>query len=140
MDFLKKYADLAKLRKKSSLNVQWDMPSSLNGQQIPPLILLPFIENAFKYVAHEDGWIHIKTDITTDNLHFYIANNVIEKGDLKNGMEEGGIGLSNVRRRLELLYPRDYQLNIQETKEAFKVDLTLPLNANLNTKVEVSHT
>src|SRR5690606_14633999 len=97
--------------------------------KIAPLILLPFVENAFKHgVSHFPGvaFVSIKTKIVETNLFFKIENsrNPILK---KEESHSNGVGLKNVRKRLDLIYPEKHMLNIDEKEETFSVNLTLQL-------------
>jgi LytS/YehU family sensor histidine kinase len=93
---------------------------------IPPLLFIPFIENSFKHsriIDTENGWVKIKLSSTEKMIHFEISNSIPAVPIAKD--KTRGIGLENVRRRLELLYPGSYELNISETKSAFNVELNI---------------
>jgi LytS/YehU family sensor histidine kinase len=88
------------------------------------MLLLPFIENAFKHsLAHEKdkAWIHIDIRLKKDDLHMQVANSCHPS------KQTNGIGLANVKKRLELSYPGQYQLNIHPGDERFEIDLTIAL-------------
>jgi LytS/YehU family sensor histidine kinase len=96
---------------------------------IAPFILMTFVENAFKHVSkHKDSPNWIKMDLAVDNmkLKMTIANSRAEN-DSRQAIHYGGIGLKNVQRRLDLLYPGQHQLDIQQTPDDFKVNLELQL-------------
>lgn len=92
---------------------------------IAPMLLIPFVENAFKHSKIEDrekAWISISLTVKDGTLHFIVENSMPTDTFYKD--KTGGIGIENVRRRLELIYPEKYTLSI-ENKETFKVALTL---------------
>ncbi|MEO1624782.1 MAG: histidine kinase [Bacteroidota bacterium] len=139
LDFLKKYADLAQLRKKRDLQVHWQLPERVDGLQIPPLVLLPFVENAFKHVAHERGWIKITAELDGESFLFSVSNNCSDDPipePPSEQIESGGIGLVNVRRRLALLYPDQQLLQIQQETDHFEVRLRLPVQSTVEQPLE----
>jgi two-component system LytT family sensor kinase len=126
--YLRDYVDLQKLRKDEHYSVAFSSSPSVKGFAIEPLLLVPFVENAFKHVSHYSSKSnYIKLDMHRENGHFtFTAEN--SKESTKTTEKPGGIGLVNVRRRLELLYPGKHQLSIQNDPEKYKVELTLSLN------------
>ena len=137
VEFLKQYASLAQLRKSNDqLEVNWQLPQQLNGEQVAPLLLLPFVENAFKHVSRKDGLIDIHLSLENDRLRFMVTNTTDtgtkqQKNEhIVNGIPEGGIGLSNVRRRLELLYPGQHQFEIHEKATTYQILVEVPLGHN----------
>jgi two-component system LytT family sensor kinase len=125
--YLRDYVDLQKLRKDEHYSVAFSSSPSVKGFAIEPLLLVPFVENAFKHVSHFSSKTnYIKLDMQRENGHFtFTAEN--SKESTKTTEKPGGIGLVNVKRRLELLYPGKYQLSIQNDAEKYKVKLTLEL-------------
>ena len=109
-----------------------NMPD-LNGMDfvkslvVPPLILITFIENAFKHgVSYQhESFIEVKMAIEGDSLIFECRNS---KAEVSNE-EKGGVGLSNVRKRLDLLYEQNYTLSIHDEPQVYTVELTLPLKS-----------
>ncbi|HFA48625.1 MAG TPA: hypothetical protein ENJ95_06340 [Bacteroidetes bacterium] len=100
-----------------------------NGIKIAPLLLAPFVENAFKHGIdlHKDSFIKIDISVENDKLVFQAINSNFKKG--KNDLQQqSGIGLENVKRRLQLLYPKKHNLKIDDTVGYFKIILTLHLN------------
>ena len=96
---------------------------------IAPFMLMTFVENAFKHVSrHTDSanWISISVTTTGHLLNFSIANSVAPFGSGE-VVRYGGIGLKNVQRRLDLLYPGQYELAIDNDGQTFEVRLTLEL-------------
>lgn len=131
IDFLENYINISKLRK-NRLKLSFQKPHTLNGEQIAPLLLVPLVENAFKHVSDEknrQNLINIDIQLKQKNLVFHIENSTKpseEKPD--SPIKESGIGLSNVKRRLDLLYPGQYQLHHTQNDEVYTVNLSLPLS------------
>lgn len=124
--YLKDYVDLQQLRKDEKYSVQFNYSADIKGFRIEPLLLIPFVENAFKHISHNsDKTNFIKLDIGRNNgtLLFTIENS--KEREKATVQKQGGIGLTNVRRRLELLYPGKHELSIAETDQLFSVTLKL---------------
>lgn len=126
--YLKDYVDLQKLRKDENYMVEFNSSPQVKGFAIEPLLLVPFVENAFKHISHFTGKKNfVKLSMDRSNGHFsFSVENSKEQG--KSTEQQGGIGLANVKRRLELLYPGRYELNIKDENEKYKVDLSLKLD------------
>ncbi|NAS11146.1 sensor histidine kinase [Poritiphilus flavus] len=131
LDYLVNFIELEKLRQESELlelNVDLDKTTSLT-LEIAPFLMIPFVENAFKHVSYHKNaknWIDIQLRLEQSNLQLMVSNSrnplVVEK---ENGVN--GIGLANVKRRLELLYPNAHKLEIikDNLQHAIKLDLKL---------------
>ena len=127
MMYLKSYVDLQRLRKNNS-RIFFNAHDDMKGFYIAPLLLLPFVENAFKHVADEaDAERIIDVDIQRENglLVFRITNTADFSAQ---NSEDRGIGLKNVRRRLDLLYNDRYTLNIEKTMAEYSVKLQIKLS------------
>lgn len=123
---LKNYVELQRLRKDEHYDIQFTFSEELKNFTVPPLLLLPFIENAFKHVSHFTDRKNIITiDLKKSGNQFELV--VFNTKDPKPTPGNGGIGLKNVQRRLELLYPTRHDLKITEQPEAFRAQLTLTL-------------
>ncbi|RRB02239.1 sensor histidine kinase [Larkinella rosea] len=126
--FIKNYVGLEQLRYGSRLDISLNFQGDLQGRQIAPLLLIPFLENAFKHGTSEQleqAWIFMDLAVDDNVLTFKLVNS--RDSDTFAPASVGGIGLQNVRKRLELLYPGKYQLTIQPEEETFLIDLTLHL-------------
>jgi sensor histidine kinase YesM len=125
LDFVRHYVALMQLRYTDKVRITLDLPTEVPDCQIPPLILITFIENAFKHgVSYQhESFIEVKMAIEGDSLIFECRNS---KAEVSNE-EKGGVGLSNVRKRLDLLYEQNYTLNIHDEPQVYTVELTLPL-------------
>jgi sensor histidine kinase YesM len=126
---VKEYIALQKLRSDAQLDIQTKISGEIRDQQIAPLLLITFLENAFKHgVKGSSGNTFIKLDIKVEKnrLNFTVENN---KGiiDEVNTGDHNGLGLENVKRQLELLYPGKHLLNIKDQPDRFSVALQLSL-------------
>ena len=111
--------------------MQFEITGNERDTLIEPLLLIPLVENAFKHLSNfENGKkdiINISVDAEKDNLVFTVEN-TISTNAVKIMQNESGIGLNNIRRRLELLYPGKHRLNITNNGECFKTQLEIELN------------
>jgi sensor histidine kinase YesM len=115
-----------RLRYTDKVQIRIDLPSQAPDRLIPPLMLITFIENAFKHgISYQrDSFIEVKAEVLDDKLHFACRNSKAEKSN----EEKGGVGLANVKQRLKLLYDNDYTLNIQDESDFYSVQLIIPLS------------
>ena len=123
-EFIRNYIKLTKLRYTDKVKIQADLPQDVPVRQIPPLMLITFIENAFKHgISYQhESFIDIKVEIS-DKLLFTCRNS---KAEMPN-QEKGGVGLQNVTKRLNLLYGNNYTLDIQDASDVYNVKLEIPL-------------
>lgn len=121
---LQEYIELEKIRFQDTLKVSFKSDSISENIQVAPMLLIPFIENAFKHGNIIDGFLTVEVDIelVDGELKFSIKNTVLNDISKK---DNGGIGLENIQKRLDLLYPNNYQLNIETTKKWFDVNLSI---------------
>jgi len=126
--YLQDYVHLQQLRKDENYKVQFNCSQDVKNFSIEPLLLIPFVENAFKHISHNaKGGNFVKLDMTRNNGYFeFVAENSCEKGGYTTE-QHGGIGMNNVRRRLELLYPDTHQLKIDDNGNTFKINLKLKI-------------
>jgi len=126
IDFMENYIDLMKLRLSSRVDLQIDFPKEFADFSIPPLLFIPFIENAFKHGSghRESSFIKISMKIA-DNSVFFLAENSIGKSAQTGDLQHSGIGLDNVKKRLGLLFPGRHELRIEPGDKIFKVELTI---------------
>ncbi|GAB6983160.1 sensor histidine kinase [Prevotella dentasini] len=124
-DFISNYIRLMQMRFTDKLKISVSLPTPPIQGKIPPLLLITFVENAFKHGVSYQQENHIDIALKTDGqrLCFSCINN---KGT-ESTNEKGGVGLASVRKRLELIYHEDYQLNIDDTGNEYSVRLNLPL-------------
>ncbi|RYY18685.1 MAG: histidine kinase [Chitinophagaceae bacterium] len=126
INYLRNYIDLEKLRFGSRLTIDFEVYGDATGLRIPPLLLILFVENSFKHgVRNNIGKTEIKAylKIETDSILFKIENPV----SVSDVPGSGGIGLKNVKRRLELLYGDKYKLDTIAEKSKYTALLKLPI-------------
>ncbi|HJR99438.1 MAG TPA: sensor histidine kinase [Flavobacterium sp.] len=126
INYIKNYIDLQKLRLNNIENIYLNIHGETRNKLIEPLLLISFIENAFKYGTDYKGaaFVKIKISIEDNNLDFWIENKI--ENQVKD-INNSGIGLTNIKNRLAILYPNAHQLNIQQTDNNYSVHLNLKL-------------
>lgn len=128
VDLLRDYIVLEKLRYEERLDISVSISGEVQGKLIAPLLLLPFLENSFKHGVSEQldqAWISLDVSVRANTLKFKLINSKPLSESPKPNPE--GIGLQNVRKRLELIYPNQYELLLLNEEETFMVVLTLQL-------------
>jgi two-component system, LytTR family, sensor kinase len=127
LEIINTYIDFQKLRFKNNLPIIWQITGLPDNKKVEPFILLPLVENAFKYgmVNQNDSLISIQITINHDELKFHISNkkNILAEPNF----EHPGIGIKNIQRRLDLVYPERYKFKITDENELFSVSLEIPL-------------
>lgn len=123
--YLKNFIELQKLRFKGNAYVLLEVEGHINNQYIVPLILISFVENAFKHglATDKENPIHINISIFEDKMLFTIKN----KKNKANKDQTGGIGMVNVKRRLDLTYPQKYKLTVENRADDYYSELYLNL-------------
>ncbi|MBD0276409.1 MAG: sensor histidine kinase [Flavisolibacter sp.] len=132
ISYLQDYIALQRLRQNDNSSVSLHVAPDTQGFYIEPLLLVPFVENSFKHLSHyNDGKKNeIKINLSRQNGTFnFSVRNTTEGKKTPELLPQGGIGLANVKRRLELLYPQRHQLAIQEQEGWFDVQLTLKIQS-----------
>jgi two-component system, LytTR family, sensor kinase len=127
VSYLKDYCALQQIRKDNTFEVQI-FTEKMNGFSIVPLLLIPFVENAFKHISHftdRRNFVDVKM-CRKDHTFFFTVTNSKET-DQKITEPRSGIGLGNVKRRLELMYPRRHSLSINDKDGAYTVNLELDI-------------
>lgn len=131
LDYIANYIDLEKIRLEDRGEVRFDVEGEADDLQIAPLLLISFIENSFKHSMRsqdDDIWIRIGIEIEGDWLEFRAENSWAPSREEEGRPEQEGIGLQNVRKRLELLYPDRHTLSISRSEELFLVQLKIKLH------------
>ena len=131
IEILEHYITLEKIRYEERLDFNFSKNAVLNDYQIAPLLLLPLVENAFKHGTSEQvgqAWINIDLSIKDGELTFKIANSKALEVAGDADLHYGHIGLDNVKKRLNLLYPKSHDLKIFNEEEMFVVILKVKLN------------
>lgn len=128
IEFVRDYIELMSLRMTDSMHISFESPEEVADKSIVPMILLPFIENAFKHGVSslKDGEIVVRILQQEEGLHLYVQNRIFK--DKSTRVEDGGIGLTNTMRRLNMLYPQRHHLHYGRTEnERYIVELDLQL-------------
>jgi LytS/YehU family sensor histidine kinase len=125
INHLEDYISLEKLRFHDTLEVNLIKGDDISEMYIAPMLLIPFVENSFKHGAIIDGCLAIMIGVkrNSEMLFFEVENSVLEKTN-----DSTGIGLENIKKRLEMLYPNAYTLEINRTDKLFKVQLAININ------------
>ena len=129
INYIESYLDLEKLRFGNRLKLKIEISGSIDDVHVPPLIFIPFIENCFKHgvsPTNDDINIHILFDATSDFLIFEVTNPIPEIVDKRFRQENEGIGIRNVKKRLELNYSNNYKLELKKEISRYKVNLRFP--------------
>ena len=124
--YLKNFIQLQQTRSSEKLQLHTWFDQRLDGQWVYPLLFLPLVENAFKYVGG-DYHLQISAALCNDRIEFQVTNGVPASPPEKSGTRNG-IGLDNLKRRLELLYPGKHSLTIEKKNDSFVAALTLQYN------------
>ncbi|TDO22443.1 sensor histidine kinase [Pedobacter duraquae] len=129
VEYLKNYVDLQLLRYGDTVKLNMYISGHLEQYRIEPMLLIPFVENAFKHGLSmvENPLIDIFITLTNSTLQFVVLNNISPVADMEES--ETGIGLQNIKRRLELLYPGKYSLKVSTREEVFKAELIIKLDS-----------
>ena len=124
LDYINTFIDLQRLRLFDNVKIEFNINGDTKNIKIQPLLLIPFIENAFKHGtdSRTDCLIDIVIEIKEDSIHLTVKND-----NLKSGKEDAksGFGFINIKRRLDLEYPQKYVLNTEITENKFIVKLVI---------------
>lgn len=131
LDYLREYIHLQRLRLPDTIDIQVQMPDEACFLQIPPLLLVPFVENAFKHgiSLRQPSWVFVRLECRPEAVVFQVQNSLHPKQENDPESAASGIGLENVRKRLELLYAGKYDLQLHQTQKEFSVYLELKRKA-----------
>jgi LytS/YehU family sensor histidine kinase len=134
LEYLRVYIDLQMLRFKDDVTVQFKTPACVGNQHIEPMLLIPMVENAFKHGIGlvESPLIHIDVSITDNNLLSVTVENKYRYLQESEDKRPAGIGLSNLKKRLDLIYPGTHNLqmvrrHIDGVENWFSISLNIPL-------------
>jgi two-component system sensor histidine kinase AlgZ len=122
--YIKNYIDLHQERYHKETDIKLQHHIQQDGIRVMPLLFIILLENAFKHGVEnlrENAYVHINMIASEDEIHFAVENNF----DINESSKEHGIGLKNLKRRLELVYPKRHLLSISETNDIYKAQLTL---------------
>ena len=123
--FLSNYIELMKIRYTEQVDIRISLPGEIPNTQIPPLLFISFLENAFKHgISYKNkSFIHLSMEIKETELHCLIINSYCHTKKIG----ETGIGLENTRKRLRLLYDPNYTLHIENKDDQYHVLLIIPI-------------
>jgi len=128
VEYVKNYLALEKLRYDTSGEIRFEIDGDITDQEIAPMLFITFVENSFKHglaKVLDGGYVHIYLLVEGDEIRFHLENN---KPKIEDDFDvPGGIGLINVKRRLDLLYDGRYELNSLAADDTYSVDLYLNL-------------
>ncbi|SDR93815.1 histidine kinase [Gramella sp. MAR_2010_147] len=124
--YLENYLELHKMRYHKSIDIRFSIHVTDRSKKVMPLLFIILLENAFKHGVEnlrKDAFVHIKLEANDSEINFEVENNF----DTEEITEKPGIGLKNLKRRLELVYPRTHRLEIGVTKSIHEAQLTLEI-------------
>ncbi|MEM9362357.1 MAG: histidine kinase [Bacteroidota bacterium] len=126
IDYIKNFVQLQILRLSDSKNVKLRISGEYDDKLIAPLLLVPFVENAFKYGTDFKGetYVDINLKVISETLFFTITNKI---GPYKKDLESSGIGLENIKNRLQILFPEEHSMLITKDDGNYMVNLELQL-------------
>jgi hypothetical protein len=132
INYLQNYLDLERLRQRKGINIELKVNGHVTDQMIAPLMLIPFLENSFKHGINaniKDGFVIATLNVEPRSVYLVLENSKgsVMPSQVHGNRPSGGIGLVNVRRRLDLLYKDRYELNIRESPSTYAVHLDLDL-------------
>jgi hypothetical protein len=131
VEIMKNYLDLEKERYGNKIEISWNVEGEMKDIFISPLLMLPFLENAFKHGASEQiekPWLGVDISAANVILKFKITNS---KNELTS-RSDNGIGINNVKKRLEFLYPGKHELKINDEGDFFAVSLMVKLTGSVS--------
>ncbi|MBO6794744.1 MAG: histidine kinase [Balneolaceae bacterium] len=125
IDYLKEYIKLQKVRLDHSDQLRMVLMGKISDQKIPALMLIEFLENALKHgnIQQKGAFVILKITVESNSFEMVCSNSIDKKDDGK--LNTTGVGLSNIRKRLDLLYPKRHQLEISENDHEFEVTLRI---------------
>lgn len=130
IEFIKSYVDLMKMRFTSDVKIKLSFPEIIPETEIPPMLFISLVENAFKHgISYRaESFVGIFMRINKEHLFFRIENSVHRNNN--EVLQKGGLGLSNLRKRLELLYGSGFTLASSENTETFEINVKIPIYGN----------
>ena len=127
LEFIRDYLNLEEIRLNHDFDIIFKIDLDQSDVEIAPLILMPFVENAFKHGVSDkypESWVKIMVSVKTDTLFLEVENSVYERNP---GSEDSGFGLENVRKRLALSYPERFDLAVNDLGDVYDVKLKIQL-------------
>jgi LytS/YehU family sensor histidine kinase len=134
IEIIKNYVDLEKDRYDNKIEISWSVEGDVRDKVISPLLMFPFLENAFKHSVSEQiekPWLSVDISVKSDILRCKIANS---KDEFR-PYTENGIGIANVKKRLEFIYPGGYDLKLNDEGNFFVVSLLVRMAGHVSTSI-----
>jgi LytS/YehU family sensor histidine kinase len=129
--YIQNYLDLERLRQPKEADIHFTTEGHISEQMVAPLLFVPFLENSFKHGLNTHvqggGFVRLHLRVSGEDLEFFIENSKAESIPRQNHPRSGGIGLVNVRQRLELLYPENHTLTVSDQPHRYAVTLQLKM-------------
>lgn len=128
VNYIANYLELERIRQGNRVDIQFTVDGFVSDQKIAPLMFIPFIENCFKHGLGSQiskGFVLIRLEVRGNEIDLHIENSKAEAMPKQLHPRSGGIGLVNVRRRLDLLYPSRYKLDVVDAPTTYTVNLKL---------------
>jgi two-component system sensor histidine kinase LytS len=131
IDYIANYIELERIRLSNNADIQLRIDGDTTDQYLAPLLMIIFVENAFKHFTAARGktaFIHILLSVKDDELHLNVKNSVDPGYEpAPSAKRKGGLGMENARQRLNLIYPNQHKLTINKNTDSFETDLTIEL-------------
>lgn len=128
IDYMENYISLEELRLENQVPITFEVKGNTEQVMIEPFLFITFLENAFKHGVSStsaDSWVKVAITVGDKRCTYTVENSRLPEKE--NNEEKSGIGLQNLRRRLELSYPERHTLHIKETPDTYHIELTLDL-------------
>jgi len=135
INYIKNYLELERIRHGDKFEITFEQEGHADKLKIAPLMFMPFIENSFKHGLNsqlQSAYVNIKMDIDEDSVTLFVNNSnppVLPATATKR--KSGGLGLTNIKKRLRLIYPKAHKLDINKTPNSFHVKLNIDLSHNI---------
>lgn len=131
IQYIHNYLDLERLRQPKEADINFITEGHISDQMVAPLLFVPFLENSFKHGLNHHmkggGFVRLRLSVSGEDLEFFIENSKVESLPSLNHPRSGGIGLVNLRSRLEILYPDDHDLEVSDEPHRYAVTLRLKM-------------
>lgn len=130
VNYIRNYLDLEQLRQGGNIAIKFEVNGQIKDQQIAPLMFIPFLENSFKHGVNNlltKGFVNVVLNVDEQHINFFIENSKADMIVPPTQRRIGGIGLVNVKQRLDLLYPSHYELDIDDNPKSYAVNLLIDL-------------
>jgi two-component system, LytTR family, sensor kinase len=131
IQYIENYLDLERLRQPKAADIRFSVEGRISDQMVAPLLFVPFVENSFKHGLNNSvqggGFVRLRLSVQDEDLEFFIENSKAERLLRQDHPVSGGIGLVNVRQRLQILYPENHNITISDEPNRYAVTLHLKM-------------